>query len=43
MTTAGPRVSAESVWGIGRTERTGARFPPRLRLEARVGFLSAVM
>ncbi len=43
MTAAGPKFSAENRRGVGRTERTGSRFPPRLRLEARVGLLSAIV
>ena len=38
-----PKFSAENRRGVGRTERTGSRFPPRLRLEARVGLLSAIV
>ncbi len=43
ITAAGPKFSAENRRGVGRTERTGSRFPPRLRLEARVGLLSAIV
>lgn len=43
MTAAGPKFSAENGRRAGRTGRTGSRFPLRLRLEARVGLLSAIV